>query len=100
MRNQELFYCEPGKAEISLGKGQQGWAANGPGGFYLAWLGGRSGPVWALTPGSTNPVKLSEQGGYPVIAGPLNCAGPIVVAWEDDKNGDRLILTAVLAVGK
>src|SRR5262249_22625632 len=68
MRKKEVFRCTPGEPEVSLGKGEQPWAAPGPGGVYLAWVAGRPGAVLALTPGSKDPVELAERGWDPVVA--------------------------------
>src|SRR5262249_35739212 len=49
-RQQTLFRCVDGRAEESLGRGEQARAAAGPGGVYLAWVVDRPGTLMALPP--------------------------------------------------
>jgi hypothetical protein len=97
-RNQDVFSCAPGEAELSLGRGEQPWAAAGPGGVFLIWCVGRPGAVMALTPGSQKPVRLAERGADPVVAGPVSGSGPIVVAWEEGPPSARRLCAQVLAL--
>ena len=95
-RKHEIFRCTPGRPEVLLGVGEQGWAAAGPGGFYLVWVAGRPGPVMALLPGSSAAVRLAERGRDPVVAGPVRGRGPVVAAWEEGEAGARRIRASVL----
>jgi hypothetical protein len=99
-RKKEVFRCIPGRPEVSLGQGEQGWAAAGPGGVYLVWIVGRPGPVLALRPGSDRPVRLAERGWDPVVAGPVSGKGPIIAAWEEGQPSAKRIRTAVLTAGR
>ncbi len=96
MRKKEVFRCTPGQPETSLGKGEQPWAAPGPGGVHLIWVAGRPGAVMALLPGSDEPVKLAERGWDPVVAGPVTGKGPVVAAWEEGQPGAKRIRATVL----
>jgi hypothetical protein len=100
MRNKEVFRCNPGRPEVSLGKGEQGWAAAGPGGVYLVWVVGRPGPVMALRPGSDQPVRLAERGWDPVVAGPVNGKGPVIAAWEEGQPSAKRLRAAVLTTAR
>src|SRR5262245_6778498 len=96
MRKQEVFRCAPSQSETSLRKGEQPWAALGPGGVHLVWVTARPGAVMALLPGSKNPVKLAESGWDPVVVGPVSGKGPVVVAWEEGPAGADRVLRASL----
>lgn len=108
MRKKEVFRCSPEErefrdsapTEVSLGKGEQPWAAAGPDGTYLVWIGSRPGSVFALTPGSRQPIKLSDRGSDPVAAGPVSGKGPVLVAWEEGESKARRIKAAVLTPGR
>jgi hypothetical protein len=97
MRNKEMFRCEPGKTEVSLGKGEQGWASSGRAGVYLIWIEARPGVLKALLPGSTKSVTLARSAWDPVVAGPLDGKGPVVAAWEEGEPGKMKIRATVLA---
>lgn len=97
MRMKEIFTCVPGEAEVSHGKGTQGWAVNGPGGFYVAWVVTRPGPLMVLTPGAKKPVEIVASGWDPVLAAPVTGTGPVVLVWEDGKTGANRIHAAVLS---
>ncbi len=97
MRNRSLFRCTPGQPETPLGKGEQGWAAAGPGGVTLVWTVGRMGAVLALPPGAEKPVRLAEHGSDPVVAGAPDGKGPVVAAWEEGHGAARRIRVAVLS---
>jgi hypothetical protein len=96
-REKEVFRCTAGRAEVSLGRGEQGWAASGTSGVYLVWIVGRPGTLQALLPGSDQPVRLADRAWDPVVAGPVNGRGPIVAAWEEGRSGSIRIRAAVLA---
>jgi hypothetical protein len=96
-RAQDLFRCTPGKPEFLLGKGEQGWAAAGPRGFYLVWGEGHPGPVEALLPGSDRPTRLTDRGHDPVVAAPVRGKGPVVAAWEDGGQKAAHIRAVVLS---
>jgi hypothetical protein len=96
-RDKEVFRCTPGRPEDLLGKGEQPWAATGPGGTYLVWVTGRPGAVLALRPGSAKPVKLADRGWDPVVAGPVSGKGPVIAAWEEGRPGAKRIRAAALA---
>ena len=97
MRNKEVFRCAAGRAEASLGKGEQPWAAAGPGGFYLVWIVSRPGELRALLPGSDKPVRLAEQATDPVVTAAPNGKGPVVAVWEEGKMGAMRLRAAVLS---
>ncbi|HEX3998656.1 MAG TPA: sialidase family protein [Pirellulales bacterium] len=95
-RDHDLYSCTPGKMELPLGRGQQGWAASGPGGVYFIWIERRPGAVMLLPPHADAPVKLADAASDPVIAGPVNGMGPIVAAWQtDSSDGDRIQATVL-----
>jgi hypothetical protein len=95
-RDKQLFRCEPGQPETSLGEGAQGWAAAGPDGIYLIWTTGRTGRVLALTPGSDSPVELAAQGSHAVVAASPNGKGPVIAAWEHAGDGPDRIRVSLL----
>jgi hypothetical protein len=95
-RDKEVFRAAPGKAEERLGKGEQPWAAAGPGGAYLVWVAARPGAVMLLRQGKEKAEKLAERGWDPVVAGPVSGKGPVVAAWEEGRPGAKTIRTAVL----
>jgi hypothetical protein len=99
MRDRELFRCQPGEAEVSLGPGQQGWVVAGPGGFYLTWVVARPGKLMALVPGSAGPTVLAENAWEPVVAAPPAGKGPVIAAWEQGRPGSMHIYAAVLKPG-
>ena len=96
MRKKELFRCQPGQPEVSLGKGEQGWAAAGPEGVHLVWIVGRPGTVMTLAPGADRPIKLADRGADPVVAGPVHGNGPVVAAWEEGPHGAKRIRATTL----
>ena len=98
-RNTDIFRCVPGEREELLGRGEQGWAAAGPDGFYLVWITARPGAILALTPGADKPVKLADNAGDPVVAGTSDGRGPVVAAWEEGRGGPLRIRAAVLHPG-
>jgi hypothetical protein len=99
-RKDEVFRCTPGSPEVRLGRGEQPWAAAGPGGFYLVWLTGQPGAVMALLPGSDRPTRLAEKGSDPVVAAPPGGGGPVVAAWEEGPPSHKRIRASVLAPGR
>ncbi len=78
-RQSSIYLDEPGAAERMIGPGKDAAIAIGKAGVYVAWSG-KSGIV-ALTPGKTEPVEVSAQGGYPVLAALPD--GSVLAAWED-----------------
>ncbi len=95
-RDHDLYSCTPGKLEMPLGKGEQGWAASGPDGVYFIWIESRPGTVMLLPPRADTPVKLADRGSDPVIAGPVNGKGPLIAAWQtDSSDGDRIQATVI-----
>lgn len=95
MRKFAVYRSRPGEPETKLGEGIQAWAAPGPGGLHAAWLLGRPGKLFALTPGDAEPTILAEAANDPVVAGPSDGRGPVVAAWESPT--DRTIRAVVLA---
>jgi hypothetical protein len=96
-REGEVFRARPGRPEVSLGKGEQGWAAAGEGGVYLAWTEGRPGVLKALRPGSDKPLSLARDASDPVVAASPTGKGPVVAVWEEGKEKDRRLRAAVLS---
>lgn len=99
-RDKELYRCTPFKSEQPMGDGEQGWAAAGPGGFYVVYVKGRPGAIMAAVPGATLPMTLAERGDDPVVAAPLSGKGPVVVAWEEGRTGNQTIRAAIVAPGR
>jgi hypothetical protein len=93
-RDRQLFHCQPGKQEESLGPGQQAWAAAGSAGHYLVWLQKRSGALLALAPGESKPRVLAEKASDPVAAGSPDGKGPVIAAWEELR-GNAVQITAL-----
>lgn len=97
MRKKEIFHCTPEQPEVSLGKGEQGGVAYGPGGFYLVWIVGRPGSLLLLRPGADKPSKLADRASDPVVAGAIDGQGPVVVVWEEGQRGALRLRAAVLS---
>jgi hypothetical protein len=95
MRNKELFRCTPGQPEVSLGRGEQAWAAAAPGGVSLIWIKTRPGSVLLLTPGAREPRQLSDRGFDPVLAAAPNGKGPVIAVWEEG-NANRMGIRAMV----
>lgn len=89
-RQNEVFRSIPGEPELPLGRGEQGWAAAGPGGVHLVWINGRPGKLLALSPGRDRRQQLSEHADAPVVAGVADGNGPVVVVWEEQGKPQRL----------
>jgi hypothetical protein len=100
MRKKEVFRCEPGQAEVSLGKGEQAWAGTGPAGVTLVWIETRPGVLKALLPGTDKPIILAKSATDPAVAGLLDGNGPLVVVWEEGKAGNRSIRSMILGTTK
>lgn len=98
-RKSELFRCTAGRPEVSLGKGEQGWAATGTAGVYLVWITARPGAVMGLAPGAAQPRKLAERGSDPVVAGAPTGKGPVIAAWEEGRGGAMQLRAVVLHPG-
>ncbi len=96
MRNKEIFHCVPGQAEVSLGKGEQGWAAAGPDGVYLVWILSRPGGLMLLKPGAKQPAQLAASARDPVVASSPTGQGPVIAAWEEGRPGATQIRAAIL----
>jgi hypothetical protein len=99
-RDKEVFRASPGQAEESLGKGEQPWAAAGPGGAFLVWVAARPGAVMLLRPDKAKAEKLAERGWDPVVAAPVSGKGPVVAAWEEGRPGAKRVRATVLSAGK
>ena len=95
-RDQQIFLCTPGGTERLIGRGQQGWAASGPGGVTLVWLEGRPGRVRAMLPGAGADQQLADLGNDPVVAAPASGNGPVVAAWTSRTKGTEGIRSRVL----
>jgi hypothetical protein len=95
-RDQKLFSCVPGSPERLLGTGEQGWAATGSDGVYLAWIRQRPGALLVLAPGGGEPLVLAREASDPVLAGPVNGQGPVVLVWEEGPKGKTQLRAAVL----
>ncbi len=99
-REKEIFRCDAGKDEELLGRGEQGWAAFGPGGFYLAWIEARHGALRARVPGDVVPAVLSATASDPCVAAAPTGKGPVVVVWEEGKHGALTLRAAFLSPGR
>src|SRR5205823_604614 len=94
MRKKEIFRCVAGRPEERLGRGEQGWAALGKDGVYLAWIETRPGKLLVLPPGAEKPVQIADRAWDPVLATTPDGRGPVVVVWEEAP-GDGFRLRAV-----
>jgi len=95
-RDREIFRCVPGRPEVSLGEGGQGWAAAEREGIYLIWTG-RRGSVMVLPPNVSEPTQLDAVGTNPVVAGAVGGKGIVFAAWEQSEAGADRIRGAVLS---
>jgi hypothetical protein len=81
-REQTLYRCVPGDAEMSLGTGEQGRTVRGPNGVYFTWIAGRPGTLFVLPPNTSRPTRLAANAIDPAIAARPDGSGPVVVVWE------------------
>lgn len=85
-RTDSVFAARPGEPERRLGRGQQPWAAWGPGGVYTAWLGpdpdGHPNALWVQTPDDPDARPTAPAAGSPVLAASPDGHGPVVLLWE------------------
>jgi hypothetical protein len=88
-----------GQAEELIGAGLQPWAAATADGAYLVWISRRPGDLWLTTPGTDRPRKLAEKASDPVIAASISGSGPVVVLWEAEHQGERIIQATVVDDG-
>lgn len=91
-RDGEMFVCQPGKAEKSLGVGRQGWVATSADVPYFVWLKGREGAV-AAVPGSPSVYPLDTAALNPVVAAPIRGTGPVVAAWTGRDGIESAVLS-------
>jgi hypothetical protein len=96
-REKQIFHCSPGKPEVALGTGEQGWAAAGQNGVHLVWLAARPGALMALSPGAAKPIKIADAASDPVVATSPDGKGPVIVAWEEGPRGKSEIRAMVLS---
>jgi hypothetical protein len=78
-REGKLYACEPGKAEIEIGKGKGGVIDNNKGENFYSWT--ESGEVICLMP--NNERKVLGRGSSPVIR--VIDDNSIICAWENNK---------------
>jgi hypothetical protein len=97
MRQKQVFRCVQGEPEELLGRGEQGWAALGKAGVYLAWIEGRPGALRLLKPGEDKPLSIADRASDPMLAGSPKGTGPVVLVWEEGpaKSPTRLRAVAV-----
>ncbi|MBC7805705.1 MAG: exo-alpha-sialidase [Akkermansiaceae bacterium] len=91
-RNGEIFSCQPGSEEKSLGVGRQGWVASTADGPYFVWSGERTGAIGSA-PGHTEQWKLARNAVNPVVAAPLTGNGPVVAVWTSRDGLEGTVLT-------
>ncbi|MBC8134874.1 MAG: exo-alpha-sialidase [Fibrella sp.] len=91
-REGEIFTCEPGRAEKSLGVGRQGWVAATPDGSYFIWSGERAGAI-ASAPGHPEQWRLARNATNPVVAAPTRGNGPVVAVWTSRDGLEATVLT-------
>lgn len=93
-REDEVFTTDHALShERLVGPGVQPWIAGNVDGFYAVWVAKRGGELLMLKPNSVEPVRLSENAAYPVVATALN-SHEAVVAWEATENGTPHIKVA------
>lgn len=86
----------PDHSEVRLGGGLQPWAAATSSGTWIVWLERRNGPLMYTTPDNKQPQRLTDSANDPVIAGPVQGPGPVVVVWESGAGTSRSIQAQVL----
>jgi hypothetical protein len=82
-RQQTIYCCTDGQPEESLGTGEQGRAARGRDGVWLAWIARRPGALLVFAPGGKQPTQYAARALDPAIAGPADGRGPVILAWEE-----------------
>ncbi|GAB5443073.1 MAG: hypothetical protein Fues2KO_34220 [Fuerstiella sp.] len=86
----------PDHSEVRLGVGLQPWAAATGRGTWIVWLERRNGSLMYTAPDRKQPQRLTDAANDPVIAGPVQGPGPVVVVWESGEANHRLIRSQVL----
>ena len=77
--------------ERMLGTGVQPWVAADEQRLYSVWLTGRPGDLYLAISDQDQPIKLANGARDPVVGAAAIDRGPVVVAWEDDENGQSVI---------
>lgn len=78
-RESDIFLDRPGAPETRLAEGKDVAIAAGAKGTYVVWSTAQG--IEGLSPGAKVPVKLSEDGAFPVVASLPD--GSALVAWEE-----------------
>ncbi len=78
-REHAVYLCEPGKAEVQIGEGQDAALAIGARGAYVIWSSPGRG-IMARQPGGAAEM-LAGSGAFPAAAALLD--GGVLAAWED-----------------
>lgn len=95
-RDKQIFRTDTDTSEETLvGDGEQPWAAATSDGVYLVWLSHRNGDLWLRKPGEAETQKLAGAATDPVVSGPVQGAGPVVVVWSTGGK-DKLRIKAAL----
>lgn len=79
-REKNVYTAEPGNRETAIGVGKDVAIAAGAQGIYVAWTGSKG--IEIHKPGDGQPVKLSETGAFPALAGLPD--GSVLAAWEEN----------------
>ncbi len=77
-RGTDIFVDRPGAPETRLGEGKDVAITAGTKGTYVVFASSRG--IEMLSPGAKTPVKISNEGGFPVLASLPD--GSALVAWE------------------
>jgi hypothetical protein len=78
-REKTVYVAEPGHPEKQVAEGKDVALAVGKDGAYVAWTAGQQ--IVVRTPGRTEPVTLSNNGGFPDLVATQD--GSVLAAWEE-----------------
>ncbi|MBA3480843.1 MAG: exo-alpha-sialidase [Pirellulales bacterium] len=85
-RDQEVLLTDGGLfRETRLGVGMQPWATADRRGLYAVWLSSHTGRLYLAQSSNGEPVELADHAQYPVVAASPTGKGPVVVAWESER---------------
>jgi len=79
-REKDVYLFEPGRPEVKLAAGQDIALAANARGAYTIWSAGKA--IEARLPGGAAPVRLAEDGAFPVLLALPD--GAVLAAWEEN----------------
>lgn len=91
-RDKQVFLVTNQPAdERMLGTGVQPWLAADKQRAYSVWLSRRPGDLYLAVSDQDQSIKLATGARDPVVAAAAIDQGPVIVAWEEDENGQSVV---------